>query len=70
MENSFEIDVKNALRENKLKGIEPSTQTQLAEDLGITSPYLSDILKGYRVGVKQRNQIKKILDLESDRYEV
>lgn len=70
MSNSFEKDVKNALRENKIKGIEPTTQSQLAEELGITSPYLSDILKGYRVGVSQRKQIKEILDLENTTYDI
>ena len=64
MYQEFEQQVKEKLKENKLKEIKPSSQVELAEMLDITPPYLSDILKGYRVGIKQRNEIKEILNLE------
>ena len=64
MYQEFEHQVKEKLKENKLDGQKPSSQVELAEMLDIAPPYLSDILKGYRVGVKQRNEIKKILDFE------
>lgn len=64
MYQEFEQRVKEKLKENKLEGQKPSTQVELAEMLDITPPYLSDILKGYRVGIKQRDEIKKILDFE------
>lgn len=36
----------------------------LANQLGVSSPYLTDILKGNRKGTKIKEQIKEILDLE------
>ncbi len=45
------------------------TQKWLADQLGITSPYLSDILRGKRSGAKAQEHvemIKKILNIGGD----
>ncbi|MEB5452826.1 helix-turn-helix domain-containing protein [Virgibacillus pantothenticus] len=44
-----------------LKGI---SMSQLAEDLGISIYYLSEILKGTRPGKKYKVEIAKILEME------
>lgn len=45
------------------KGI---TLTDIAEKLNVSTPYVSDILKGARKGEKQKPLIAKILGMESE----
>lgn len=45
------------------KGI---TMTEIANELGITKSYLSEILKGTRRGKKQKPVIAKMLGMESE----
>lgn len=54
----FEMSVKRALREKKM------TQAQLAEKIGVTAAYCSDIIRGNRTGEEQRKKIIKILELK------
>lgn len=56
--NAFEIKVKTWLIIHDMK------QKDLAEMLGISNPYLSDILSGKRDGKKVREKIMKILDVK------
>jgi transcriptional regulator with XRE-family HTH domain len=42
------------------------TIKQLAEMLGISSPYMSDILRGRRDAVEQKKRIAKILDIKEE----
>lgn len=42
------------------------TLKQLSQELGISIPYLSDILRGQRKGKKQRKRIIEILELEEE----
>lgn len=56
----FEMQVKRALRE---KGM---LAKELAEMLGITSAYCSDIIRGNRSAPKKREEIKKILNLKGE----
>lgn len=55
----FEIEVKVALIRKRM------TQAQLAEKLGITKPYLSDILRGNRKGGKYKALISEMLEIEN-----
>lgn len=41
--------------------------TEFADVLGISSQYLSDILKGRREATKQRKRIIKILEIEDEK---
>ena len=54
----FEIEVKAALIRRRM------TQGALAKELGITTPYLSDILRGNRKGGKYRELIKEKLKIK------
>lgn len=54
----FEIEVKVALIRRRM------TQGTLAKELGITTPYLSDILRGNRKGGKYRELIKEKLEIK------
>lgn len=56
--NDFEIEVKVALIRRRM------TQGTLAKELGITTPYLSDILRGNRKGGKYRGLIKEKLEIK------
>ncbi|MFI3130955.1 multiprotein-bridging factor 1 family protein [Mammaliicoccus sciuri] len=42
------------------------TSKQLAEKLGISPAYLSDILRGHRDAINQRKRIAKILDIKEE----
>ena len=42
------------------------TNKQLAEMLGISGAYLSDILRGRRDAVEQKKRIAKILDIKEE----
>ncbi|RXK52729.1 XRE family transcriptional regulator [Enterococcus faecalis] len=58
MSQDLAIDVRAALiRAGK-------TQSWLAKQLGISSPYLSDILHGRRRSEEQVQKIKKILNIK------
>jgi len=57
-EIDFEIEVKVALIRRRM------TQGTLAKELGITTPYLSDILRGNRKGGKYRELIKEKLEIK------
>jgi transcriptional regulator with XRE-family HTH domain len=57
-ETDFEIEVKVALIRKRM------TQRAFAEELGITTPYLSDILRGNRKGGKYRGLIKEKLEIK------
>ncbi len=55
------LDVRDELYERDM------TQMQLAEKVGISAPYLTDILRGRRKGPKAQqriNEIKKILEIK------
>jgi len=54
----FEIEVKETLIRRRI------TQRTLAKELGITTPYLSDILRGNRKGGKYRSLIKEKLEIK------
>lgn len=54
---NFGIQVKKAMLD---KGM---TASELAKELQISNSYLSEILKGTRKGMKQRDKIIKILQL-------
>lgn len=56
----FELQVRNELWKRDM------TLTEFAEVLGITSQYLTDILKGRRIATEQRKKIKKILEIEDE----
>ncbi|MDP7981003.1 helix-turn-helix transcriptional regulator [Bacillus sp. WLY-B-L8] len=56
MDNTFGKKVKTWLIINDMK------QKELAEMLGISNPYLSDILLGKRNGKKVKEKIIKILE--------
>ncbi|PEJ20456.1 transcriptional regulator [Bacillus toyonensis] len=58
MDDKFNKKVKTWLVINDLK------QKDLAEMLGISSPYLSDILLGKRKGKKVKQKIIKLLDIK------
>lgn len=58
MENDFGKKVKMWLLLNDMQ------QKDLAKMLGISRPYLSDILLGKRNGKKVREKIAKIIDLK------
>ncbi len=60
MSEDLSIKVRNELYKNKM------THTELSNLLGISQPYLSDILLGKRTGKKAQEHIKhirKILDI-------
>lgn len=57
----FELQVRNELWKKDM------TLTEFAEVLGITSQYLTDILKGRRKATEQRKKIKKILGIEDEK---
>jgi len=57
----FELEVKTTLLS---RGI---TVAELAEKLGITQPYLSDILAGARKGIKQKIKIAEILGISKEK---
>lgn len=42
------------------------TLTELADKLGISTAYLSDILRGRRDAKEQKQRIAKLLDLENE----
>lgn len=42
------------------------TLTELAAELGISTAYLSDILRGRRDAKEQKQRIAKLLDLENE----
>lgn len=54
----FELQVRNELWKKDM------TLTEFADVLGITSQYLTDILKGRRKATEQRKKIRKILEIE------
>jgi len=54
----FELQVRNELWKKDM------TLTEFADVLGITSQYLTDILKGRRKANEQRKKIRKILEIE------
>ncbi|PFJ19600.1 transcriptional regulator [Bacillus cereus] len=58
MDETFGKKVKTWLIINDMK------QRDLAEMLGISNPYLSDILLGKRKGKKVREKIMRILDMK------
>lgn len=58
---TFEKDVRKALIDKEM------SITDLSNQLGITVPYLYDILKGNRAGSKQKEKIVKILELGEKR---
>lgn len=58
MSDNFGIEVRKTLLE---KGL---TLTYLAEKLGVSLPYVSDILKGNRKPEEKIQQIKQILKME------
>ncbi|KXY35790.1 helix-turn-helix domain-containing protein [Bacillus thuringiensis] len=58
MDDKFNKKVKTWLVINDMK------QKDLAEMLGISSPYLSDILLGKRKGKKVKQKIIKLLDIK------
>lgn len=58
MDDKFNKKVKTWLVINDMK------QKDLAEMLGISSPYLSDILLGKRKGKKVKQKIIKLLDMK------
>lgn len=55
--SEFEKQVRIALIERNM------TQTNLAEELGISISYLSDLLKGKRKTAEQIDRIKQFLNL-------
>lgn len=58
MSQDLELEVRAALVKAK------KTQTWLAEELDLSKPYLTDILKGRRSPEKQIKKIKKILNIK------
>lgn len=54
----FELKVRMELLKREM------TLTELANILGISAPYLSDIMKGKRDAKEQRKRIINILELE------
>lgn len=61
---TFEVRVRNELWKRKM------TAMQLAETIGISQAYLSDILKGKRDAPEQRKRISYILGLDGDSDDV
>ena len=62
MSENLDLQIRNELRKRKM------TLRELASLVGISSPYLSDILNGKRDGQKAQehiNSIKKILNIKS-----
>ena len=62
MSENLDLQIRNELRKRKV------TLSELASLVGISSPYLSDILNGKRDGQKAQehiNSIKKILNIKS-----
>ncbi|MGX7065973.1 helix-turn-helix protein [Vagococcus fluvialis] len=62
MSENLDLQIRNELRKRKM------TLSELASLVGISSPYLSDILNGKRDGQKAQehiNSIKKILNIKS-----
>lgn len=57
----FELAVRNELWKRDIN------MNEFAKMLGITAPYLSDILKGKRDAQKQRERIIKILGIEVEK---
>lgn len=55
----FGIKVRTELLKREL------TLTELAAELGISTAYLSDILRGRRDATEQKQRIAKLLDLEN-----
>jgi transcriptional regulator with XRE-family HTH domain len=58
MANEFGMKVRAKLFANNMQ------QKELADLLGISGPYLSDILRNKRNGKKIREQIIKVLDMK------
>ncbi|HCT6711169.1 helix-turn-helix domain-containing protein [Enterococcus faecalis] len=58
MSQDLELEVRAALVKAK------KTQTWLAEELDLSKPYLTDILKGRRSPENQIKKIKKILNIK------
>lgn len=58
MPTEFGIKVKVKLAERNM------TMSDLAKELGISSPYLSDIIYGRRKATKQKEFIKKVLNIK------
>lgn len=56
----FGIKVRTELLKREL------TLTELAAELGISTAYLSDILRGRRDATEQKQRIAKLLDLENE----
>lgn len=62
MSENLDLQIRNELRKRKM------TLNELAGLVGISGPYLSDILNGKRNGQKAQehiNSIKKILNIKS-----
>ncbi|MBO0478754.1 helix-turn-helix transcriptional regulator [Vagococcus fluvialis] len=62
MSENLDLQIRNELRKRKM------TLNELAGLVGISGPYLSDILNGKRDGQKAQehiNSIKKILNIKS-----
>ena len=60
---NFEIEVKSALiKENR-------TMSNLAEEIGISVSYLSDIIRGNRKANHYKEKITEILNLENKEEE-
>lgn len=62
MENiEFEIEIYTKIKKNKMK------YKELANNLGITQAYLSQIIKGKRKAEKYREKIRQILDIRGEK---
>lgn len=53
--------IKLQLDRNRLAGLKPGSQADLAEYLGVSKTYVHDILRGERLGPKGRKYLEKAL---------
>ena len=60
LNRNFGKEVRKALIDKDMK------LSNLAEQLGISQPYLTDILNGSRKGTKQKKEICKLLSIKED----
>lgn len=63
MNSEFGKEVRKALIDRDMK------LSTLAEQLGISQPYLTDILKGSRKAIGQRKKICKLLKIEESLFD-
>ena len=61
MPTDFGLKVKVELAKRNMN------MTDLAKQLNISSPYLSDIIYGRRKASKQKDLIKKVLDIKEEK---